>query len=145
VFFVKQAKGKALYGLIGILGIVAAVLPLAIYHFVETAGMKGMAMDCESACLAETFVGAAITAIAVVSLFIKNAKLSLAGSSALLAGGIATIAVPQLIGFCKSDQMACRYLTAPTLTVIGVAIIALALVRVVSGLIALRRTAAAAQ
>jgi hypothetical protein len=146
----KEVKGKALYVAIGILGVVAAVLPLAIYHLVETAdtgmgmkmGMK-MSMACETACTVETFVGAAIAVVAVISLFIKNLKLSIAGSAVLLVGGVATIAVPSLIGFCKSEEMACRYITEPTLTVIAVIISLFAVIRLVSGVLAIRKAAEA--
>ncbi|GHV09136.1 hypothetical protein FACS1894217_12740 [Clostridia bacterium] len=135
---------KALSVIIGVLGLVAAILPLTIYHLVETAGgMEGMhmAMDCQAACTAEVFVGAAIAAIAVLSLFIKDLKISLGGSALLLVGGVSAIAVPNLIGFCKSEEMACRYITQPTLTVIGVLIIALSLGKIATGIIALRRSA----
>jgi hypothetical protein len=143
----QQSRNKILYGVIGLLGAAAAVLPLAIYHFVETAGMGGMhsmAMACEKACVAEAVVGAAITAIAVASLFVKNAKLSVASSAVLLIGGIAAIAVPSLIGFCESEEMACRYITAPTLAILGSVIIVLSVVRFVSGVIVLRGVADAA-
>jgi hypothetical protein len=142
----KQSKSRLLYGAIGLLGAAAAVLPLAIYHLVETAGTSGMhsmEMACEKACVAETFVGAAIAVIAIASLFIKNAKLSAASSAALLVGGVAAIAVPSLIGFCESKEMACRYITAPTLAILGSAIILLSAARFASGVIAARKTAEA--
>ncbi|MDR3277745.1 MAG: DUF4418 family protein [Oscillospiraceae bacterium] len=142
----KRSKSKVLYGAIGLLGAAAAVFPLAIYHLVETAGMGGMhsmAMTCERACVAETFVGAAIAVIAIASLFIKNAKLGVASSAVLLAGGIAAIAAPSLIGLCESEEMACRYITAPTLAILGSAIIVLSAARLVNGVIAVRKTAEA--
>jgi hypothetical protein len=140
----KQSKSKVLYGAIGLLGAAAAVFPLAIYHFVETAGMggmHGMAMACEKACIAETVVGAAIAAIAIVSLFIKNTKLSVASAAVLLIGGVAAIATPSFIGLCESEEMACRYITAPTLAILGAVIILLSAVRFVTGVIALHGTA----
>ncbi|MDR3288805.1 MAG: DUF4418 family protein [Peptococcaceae bacterium] len=139
----KQSKNKVLYGVIGLLGAVAAVLPLAIYHFVETAGMSGMhgmAMACEKACIAEAVVGAAIVVIAIASLFIKNAKLGVASSAVLFAGGIAAIATPSFIGLCESEEMACRYITAPTLAILGAAIIVLSAARLVVGVVAVRKT-----
>jgi drug/metabolite transporter (DMT)-like permease len=98
-------------------------------------------MACEKACVAEAVVGAAIAAIAVVSLFIKNSKLSVASSAVLLVGGVAAIAVPSFIGFCESEEMACRYITAPTRAILGSVIILLSAARFVTGVIALRRTA----
>lgn len=142
----KKAKGKILYAVIGVLGAAAAIIPLAIYHFVETAGMAGMhrmAMACERACFAETLVGAAIAVIAVASLFIKNTKLSVASSAILLVGGVAAIATPSIIGLCESEAMACRYITAPTLAILGSAIIVLSIIRFATGIIAIHRASAA--
>jgi hypothetical protein len=139
----QKSKSKVLYGAIAGLGAVTAVFPFAIYHLVETAGSEAMAMACESACIAEALVGAVIALIAIASLFIQNAKLGLSASAALLAGGVAAIAVPQLIGFCKSEEMACRYITAPTLAILGSAIIVLAGVKLVTGALALRRSVTA--
>jgi hypothetical protein len=146
----KKTKDKLLYTVIGILGAAAAVIPLAIYHLVETAGAHGMrgmamtAMACERACIAEAFAGAAITAIAIASMFIRNTKLSAASSAVLLASGAAAIAIPSLVGLCESEAMACRYITAPTLTVLGIVIIVLALIRLVSDIAAIRKAGAAA-
>jgi hypothetical protein len=142
----KKAKGKIIYGVIGVLGAVAAVLPLAVYHFVETAGTAGMhgmsmAMACEKACIVETLVGAAIVIIALASLFVKNAKSGVAGSAALLIGGVAAIATPSLVGLCESEEMACRYLTAPSLAILGSAIVVLALAKLITGIIAAGKTA----
>jgi hypothetical protein len=106
-------------------------------------GMHRMAMACERACFAETLVGAAIAAIAVASLFIKNEKFSVASSAALLVGGVAAIATPSIIGLCESEAMACRYITAPTLTILGSAIIVLSIIRFTTGIIAIRRASAA--
>jgi hypothetical protein len=141
----KRTKGKSLYAVIGVLGAAAATIPPVIYHFVETAGMagmRGMAMTCERACFAETLVGAAIAAIAAASLFIKNTKLSAASSAVLLIGGAAAIATPSIIGLCESKAMACRYITAPTLTILGSAIIVLSMIRFAAGIIAIRRASA---
>ncbi|MDR1021532.1 MAG: DUF4418 family protein [Synergistaceae bacterium] len=146
----KLSKSKALYGVIGALVAAAATIPLAIYHFVEMAGMKGMhrmpmamTMDCERACMMEAVVGAAIVVISIASLFLKNAKLSAASSAMLLVSGIAAIAVPHAIGLCKSEEMACRYITAPTLAILGSAIIVLSLVRLTADVIVIRRASGA--
>ncbi|MDR2650208.1 MAG: DUF4418 family protein [Clostridiales bacterium] len=139
----KRVKGKILHIVIGALGAAVAMIPLAIYNLVEIAGMHGMAMACERACVAETFVGAAIAAIAVASLFVKNAKLSVASSAMLLAGGVAAIATPSIIGLCESEAMACRYITTPTLAILGSAIIALSIIRLATGILAIRRASAA--
>jgi hypothetical protein len=145
----KSETGKKFYGVIAVLGAVVAAFPLAIYHFVETAGnsgghgmaMHGMAMSmmCETACVAATFVGAAIAVIAIVSLFLQNSKAKIASSAALLIGGVAAIAAPRAIGFCESSGMACRYITAPTLSILGSVIIVLAAVRLVSETLAVRK------
>jgi hypothetical protein len=145
----KKTKGKLLYMVIGIFGAAAAVIPIGIYHLVETAGTHGMhampmTMACERACFAELFVGAAIAAIAIASMFVKNAKLNAAGSALLLTGGVAAIALPSVIGLCESETMACRYITAPTLTVLGAIIIILSLIRLVSDVMAIREADAAA-
>jgi len=123
------------------LGAAAAILPLAIYHLVETAGGHGMAMACERACIAGTAIGASVAVIGALSLFVKNPKLGVGASGALLAGGVATIAVPRAIGFCEMADMACRLVTAPTLLVIGVLIILLSAAKLLGQIRSLRRSA----
>lgn len=147
----KKSKGKILYGVIAILGLSAAILPLTIYRYMETASMKmddahmGNAhMDCFAACLAGTIIGAAIAVIAAASLFFKNIKLEVSSSAALFTGGFALIIVPRILGFCAHEDMACRYITAPTLAILGCAVIILSLVRLVSGALAIRKASAAA-
>jgi hypothetical protein len=144
----KKTPGRALYGIISVLGLAAAVIPLAIYRFVESAGMgemdgMAMAMACETACFAEVFVGAAIAVIALASLFIKSPKIGITSSSLLLVGGVAAISVPSFVGLCESAQMACRTITAPTLTVLGTLIIVLAAVRLISSVITVRKASQA--
>jgi hypothetical protein len=139
----KRLQSKALSVAIIALGAVVAVLPLTIYHFVETAGMHGMAMSCETACIAETVIGAVIVIVAAASLFLGNAKLGVGASAVLLAGGIAAIAAPRLIGLCDMPDMACHLITLPTVTIVGAIIIILALARLIAGAIALRSAAGA--
>lgn len=146
----KRTRGRALYAVIGVLGVAAGVIPFAVYRLVETAGdnampgMRGMpgmvmAMDCEKACVAAAVVGAAVAAAAIVSIFFKKTGLRLCGSAALLAGGAAVIVVPRIVGFCDSADMACRYITEPTLAILGAAIVALSAARAVSDILAARR------
>jgi uncharacterized membrane protein YhdT len=135
-----KKKGKALTIAIGALGAVAAVLPPAIYHFVETKGMHGMTMACEKACIAGTVIGAVVIAVAIVSLFLKSAQLSAGAAGVLLAGGAATIAAPRALGFCEMADMACRLITAPTLLVLGVLIILLAGIKLAGDIRSLRLT-----
>ncbi|MDR0814005.1 MAG: DUF4418 family protein [Oscillospiraceae bacterium] len=144
----NQTKGRTLDIFLLLLGLATAIIPLTIYHLVETGGMGamgGMAMDmeCKSACEAETIVGAAITVIAAASLFIKKIKLKLASSLVLILGGVAAIITPRLVGLCTSDEMACRYITAPTVTVLGILIIVLAAAKLLSGVLILHRSALA--
>ena len=147
----KKSKGKILYGVIAILGLSAAILPLTIYRYMETASMKmddahmsNAHMDCFAACLAGTIIGAAIAVIAVVALFFKNTKLEVSSSAAQFTGGFALIIVPRILGFCDHEDMACRYITAPTLAILGCAVIILSLVRLVSGVLAIRKASEAA-
>jgi hypothetical protein len=142
----KQATSKVLFGVIGIFGTAAAVIPLIIYYFVEanSMNMNGMAvnsaaMDCFGACVAATVIGATVAAIAIVSVFAGNGKLSIGSSAALLAGGVVLIALPQAIGFCKNAEMPCRMITAPILAILGSVIIMLSAVRLLSGIIAARK------
>ena len=140
----KKVKGRAILTVIGVLGAAVSTLPLTVYRFVETAGMHRMSMGmaCEKACLTETVVGGVVTAAAVFSFFAKNGKINAVSSAILLAGGIAAIVTPSFIGLYKGKEMACRYITAPTLTVLGSAIIILVLIRIISSLIESRKTAA---
>jgi len=145
-----KSKVNVLYVVIGVLGAIAAILPLAVYHLIETAGssgmsgMHGMAMACEMTCTAMTVIGAVIAVIAIVSIFFKNTKLSIGSSALLLAGGVAEIIAPKAIGLCKSPDMACKYLTAPTLAILGSLIIVLSVVRLISSAVALRKAFTAA-
>ncbi|MDR2665744.1 MAG: DUF4418 family protein [Oscillospiraceae bacterium] len=144
---VNRAKDRATFAVIGALGIAAATIPYAVYRLIETAGgggmpaMRGMtmSMDCQDACAAAAAVGAAVAAVAIAAMFFKSIKLRLGGSIALLAGGAAVIAVPRIAGFCESAGMACRYITEPTLAILGGAIIALSAVRTASAALALRK------
>jgi hypothetical protein len=145
-----KSKVSILYGVIGVFGTAAAILPLAVYHLIETAGssgmsgMHGMAMACEKTCTAMTVIGAVIAVIAIVSLFLKNTKLSIGSSALLLVGGVAEIIAPKAIGLCKSSDMACNYLTAPTLAILGSLIIVLSVVRLISSAVVLRKVFTAA-
>jgi len=140
----KSISSKIRYGVVAALGAAAAVIPLYVYHFVEAVGMHhGTAMECEAACIAATAAGGATAAAAITGLFLRGGKANVAASSVLLAGGVATAAVPQFIGFCASEHMACRYITAPTLAILGAAIIFLSIIQLASGIINARRTAAA--
>jgi hypothetical protein len=141
----KAVKGKTLFIVIAILGAAAAVLPLVIYSAIETASMHmgDARMQCYSACVAETIIGVVIALIALGSLFLKSSRLSLTSSAALLVGGIAAIVVPRALGFCEHEAMACRYITAPTLAIIGSAIIILSAVKLSSGILAIRKSASA--
>jgi uncharacterized membrane protein YhdT len=141
----KQSKSKVINGTILALGAVVAVLPLTIYRFVETAGMHGMAMSCETACIAETVIGAVIVIVAVVSLFFKSARFGVGTSAVLAAGGVAAIAAPRVIGLCDMPDMACHLITLPTVTIAGAAIIILALLKLAAGAAVLRRPADAVE
>jgi hypothetical protein len=101
-------------------------------------------MTCEKACVAAAVVGAVTAIVAIASLFFKKPKLSVCGSAALLAGGVAAIVVPRSFGFCAHGDMACRYITAPTLAILGGAIVILSIVRLISDLLAFRKPSAAA-
>jgi hypothetical protein len=135
---------------IAALGLAIAILPPAVYNLLETAGgghgghMAAEAMACAGACAGATAVGAAIALAAVASLFLSGARQGVAASAVLLAGGVAAIAVPRLLGFCSMASMPCVYLTKPTLAVLGAAVIALSAARLARGVAALRGAAAAA-
>ena len=140
----KNKKAKILYGIIGILGAAVAIVPLSVYYFIETAGMHNMAMGCYTACIAATVVGVIIAAAAVVSLFFNNTKAKVAVPALLFAAGIAACAVPRTFRLCGSAEMACRYITKPTLTFFGSAIIILSLVLLAAQVISIRKESAAA-
>jgi hypothetical protein len=140
----QKSKGRIIYLIIGALGVVAAVMPLSVYHFIEMAsahnmGGMSMSMACQSACAASVVIGAVIAAVAILSLFGKNTKLEIGSSALLLVGGVAVIVAPRILGFCSGADMACRYLTAPTLTLLGAAIIVLSAVRLVGCVLTIRR------
>jgi FtsH-binding integral membrane protein len=102
------------------------------------AGMNNMAMACHTACVAATVIGAVI-AVAVVSLFFSNTKASVAVSALLFAGGIAVCAAPRIFRLCGSADMACRYITKPTLTFLGSTIIILSCVLFMVQVISIRK------
>ena len=136
-------KGKTLYCIIGILGVVVAIMPLTVYHLIEMAGRDDhMVMACHAANGAATGVGAAIVAAVVIAIVFRNIKNAVV-SALLLAGGIAVFAVPRVFRLCGSMDMACRYLTKPTLTAAGSVIVILSLVLLVRQAVANRRRPAA--
>jgi hypothetical protein len=144
-----KEKSNVLYGIIAFLAAAAAVIPIAVLKLIETAGSHhghGMAMKmaCETTCNVSAVLGAALAAIAVVSIFVKNAKLSIGGCALLVAGGIGVIIVPRVFGLCSAADMACRYLTAPTLSVLGSLIIVLSLARLVLQVISLGKSSVTA-
>lgn len=130
-----KTRTKIIFGVTAFLGAVTAVLPQAVYHFVEVAGMHmGMNMACYEACISATVIGAIVTVIALGGLFIKNSKASLASSGLLLAGGILTIVIPRFNGYCEMHSMACRAITEPTLLLLGTSIIVLSVSGILSGI-----------
>jgi len=140
----KSKKGLAIA--ISVFGIISAIVPLTVYNFVEMAdsgmhSMEAMSMACVTSCVTATVIGAAVTLIAIASLFIKNTKVNLINSLLLAAGGVSIIAAPLALGLCKSKDMACRYITQPTLGILGGAITALALIRLVTGILNARKSA----
>jgi hypothetical protein len=139
---VMKEKSNVLYGIIAVLAAAVAVIPFSVLKLIETKGMhgQGMKMACETTCLIATVLGAALVVVAVVSLFVKNVKVNVGGSAFLLAGGIGVIIVPHVFGLCKAADMACRYITLPTLSILGGAIIVLSLARLVSLALFLRKT-----
>ena len=130
-------KGKILYGIIGILGAITAIIPLTVYHFIEMAGShEHMAMACHTANGVATVVGVVIVSVVIIMMFFRKTNNAVVPVLPLT-GGIAVCAVPRIFRLCASMDMACRYLTKPTLTLLGSAIIILSLVllvrQVVSG------------
>jgi len=148
-------KGKSLYGIIGILGLAAAVIPLTVYHFIEMADFDPNAalechnadktgMLCHSAIVAATVTGIVITALVVVfPFFLKIANIAV--SALLLSGGIAVYAAVRVFPLCSSVKLACRYLTKPVLTSLGSAIIILSLALITVQFISFRKMSVAAK
>jgi len=128
-----------LYGVIGVLGVFIAIIPFAVYRLIEMAGNHGhMAMACVAANRAAAGTGAVIAAIVIIFPFARNIR-NMAVSALLAACGIAAVAVPRIFPLCGSADMACRYLTKPTLTVLGSAIITLSLALLAGHLVSRRR------
>jgi|GEM_PF-7034108 len=121
---------KSLSGVIGIIGIALAVIPISVYNLIEAKGMMhGMTMACKSSWDATLIIGLLIAIVSFASLFLKSRKTRITCAAAEIIGGIAVIAAPPVIGLCKSDDMACRYITMPTVAILGGAVIVLAAVR----------------
>ncbi|MCL2382200.1 MAG: DUF4418 family protein [Treponema sp.] len=120
-------KGKNLYGVVGVLAAVVAVVPLTVCGFVQTVGRRGgTGMGCHTAVIVASSVGIAIVAAVVILAFIMNVK-SIAVPAGLLAGGVAAFAVPRALPLCPSVTMGCRVLMLPTLTLLGPAIVIMSL------------------
>ena len=151
----KSSGRKVLYGIIGILGAAAAVLPLMVYHCIEmadfdpnaalechTADQSGMV--CHSAVVAAAVTGIVIAALVIVVPFLLKIA-NIAVSALMLAGGIAVYAVPRVVPLCSSARLACRYLTKPVLTSLGSTIILLSLALIAVQLIMIRKAVTAAE
>lgn len=121
-------KGKILYFIIGVLGVMAAIIPLTVYHFIEMAGRDDhVTMACHTANRTAAGIGVVIAVVVFIFPVLKNIK-NMAVSVLLLASGIALFAVPRVFRLCGSVDMPCRYLTKPTLTALGSMIVILSLV-----------------
>lgn len=127
-----KTRTKIIFVVTAFLGAITAVLPQAVY-LKETAGMHmGTHMMCYMGCLSATVIGTIVAVIAIGAVFIKNARISLAASGLLFFGGILTIIVPKFNGYCQMENMACREITEPSLTLLGVLIILLSIVQILS-------------
>ena len=151
----KKPKGKILYGIIGILGAVAAVIPLTVYHFIEMADFDPNAalechnayntgMLCHTAVVAAAVAGIVIAALVVLLPFLFKIA-NIAVSALLLSGGAAVYAAPRVFTLCSSTRFACRYLTKPVLTSLGSAIIILSLALIAVQFISIRKVSLAAE
>lgn len=126
-----KTRTKIIFVVTAFLGAITAVLPLALYHLKETAGMHmGAHMMCYMACLSATVIGTTVAIIALGAIFFKNSIINLAASGLLFFGGILAIIIPKLNGYCESEAMPCREITEPTLIVLGVLIIILSIVQI---------------
>ena len=133
-------KIKILFGIIGVLGAAVGILPLSVYHFIEMAGRSDhTAMACHTANQTATVIGIGIAAIVIIGPFILK-KTHVFISALLGAGGIAVLAVPQTFDVCPSVDMACRYLTMPSLTMLGSLIIILSIILIAAQAIAMSRS-----
>lgn len=126
-----KTRTKIIFVVTAFLGAITAVLPQALYHLKETADMHMEThMMCYTACVSATVVGTIVAVIALGAIFIKNTLINLAVSGLLFLGGILTIIIPKLNGYCESEAMPCREITEPTLIVLGVLIIILSIVQI---------------
>jgi hypothetical protein len=140
----RKTSGKTLLGAIALLGIATGALPLTIYRLKETASMSmsmrmSMPMACYNACISAALIGAAVALVALVSLFVKNAKWNAPASVLLFVGGVAAITIPKLHGYCVHEAMACRTITEPTLLALGVAIAVLSAIKLAGAITDIRR------
>lgn len=137
-----KSQTRIIFVATAFLGAVTAALPQAVYHLKETVDMHMKThMMCYEACVSATVIGTIIAVIALGALFSKNEKVNLAASGLLFIGGILTIIIPKLNGYCEMESMACREITEPTLIMLGILIILLSAAQISSEIINIHKKA----
>ncbi len=106
------------------------IFPVCAYYdkFIETKGGGLVPMACTYTARAETVVGLGIVLIGLMLLLAKELETRIFLSVLAAAKGLTVVAVPEVIGYCKSPMMPCVSGTVPALRVGGVAIFVLGLV-----------------
>ncbi|MDR0885759.1 MAG: DUF4418 family protein [Clostridiales Family XIII bacterium] len=110
----------------GIIGLIIAIVPSAVYQTYENMDMGGMhmAMACKATASAEVVTGLVIFALGLVYIFVKNVKVRLGASFAnILAAATAILLPTAFTGICKGHEMACNVITKPSLIVAGILLI----------------------
>ncbi|MDR2343071.1 MAG: DUF4418 family protein [Spirochaetaceae bacterium] len=102
-----------------VFGLLIALGPQFLFKVCPVVG--DMLMKCHWSAQAEIGVGALIAALGIASVFFADPKTRLGLTIGIFLSGVLALLIPHvLIGGCPMHSMACRKITFPSITVIGI-------------------------
>lgn len=106
------------------------IFPVCAYYdkLIETKGGGLVPMACTYTARAETIIGMGIVLIGLMLWLAKERETKIFLSALVVAKGLAIIATPEVVGYCKSPMMPCVSGTVPALRIGGAAVLILGLV-----------------
>ena len=123
-------KNRTIFGgLTAILGVLIALIPAFIFPVCEV-GEK--VMKCHWSAQAELGVGTIIFILGIFIIAFKSKQFNLGISFASVLNGIFALLIPNIIiGMCMKEDMQCRSLTAPALSVASTLVIVINIINII--------------
>lgn len=118
-------RSKIISGIVLIInGLLLAIGPYMIFPVCKG---KMMTMPCQNTAKAELVTGCLVLVLGVLSLIIKNRRNKILLYTSVIIIGLLALLLPNaLTGVCSQIHMTCRSLTLPALSIISLALIAIA-------------------